>query len=230
MKMKSLKESFANFRRTMKGMSWEECIDHIWAYYKWEMLLILVIALVVYGLISWIFSTPVQTVFSGNITNCQITDRGYQYLTEDYLQTLNVETDESRITLGFTNTAGLNMDTANPAGMDGGVRVAVMVADGSLDYIISDTVGLEFYAIQGSYENIQNVLTQEQLSQFSDKLYYHTDEESGESIPIAIDISDLAFADDCMEDGKKIYLGFPIHAPHPALLTEFFEYILAWQQ
>ena len=228
MKLKSVKESFRSFRESMKGMTLEERIDHIWAYYKWELLIIVLIPIVIFALISWLCATPIQTAFGGNLTNSQITQSGYDYLTVGYLQTLGLDSGGNRVTLGTATTAGTDAVSVNATGVDGGVRVAVMVADGSLDYIIADSVALEFYTMQGAYENIETVLTAEQLAPFADKLYYQTDEESGQRIPIAIDISELPFADDCLEDGKTLYLGFPIHAPHPEQQAGFFDYLLAW--
>ncbi len=228
MKLKSIKESFRNFRNTMKDMTFEEKLDHIWTYYKWELLIILLSAIAILGLVSWLCSTPIQTAFSGNLSNCQITEHGYRYLTEDYLQTLGFDAEENRISLGMITTAGTDALSVNATGVDSGVRVVAMVADGSLDYIFADSVAIEFYALQGAYQNIESVLTAEQLAPFADKLYYYTDEESGLRVPIAIDISDIPFAEECMEDGKSIYLGFPIHAPHAEQLAEFFDYLLAW--
>lgn len=228
MGLKSVKDSFRNVRNSMKGMTFEERVDHIWTYYKWEMLGIVMIGFLIFALVSWLCSTPVETVFEGNLSNCQITNDGYRYLTGDYLNTLGLDADENRAVLGMTTTAGTDAVSVNATGIDGGVRVAVMVADGSLDYIIADSVAIEFYALQGTYQNIESVLTEEQLAPFADKLYYYTDTESGQRVPIAIDISDIAFADECMEDGEAIYLGFPIHAPHPEQQAGFFDYLLAW--
>lgn len=228
MKLKSLGQSCRSFVKTMKGMSFEERIDHIWAYYKFELLLIVIIPIMLIGAVAWLTNESVETAFSGNLTNCQITESGYRYLTEEYEQVLGLDTEKSCVSLGTATTAGTQADSVNATGVDGGVRVAVMVADGSLDYIISDSVGLEFYALQGTYENIETVLTAEQLAPFADKIYYYTDEETGEKTPVAIDISDLPFVKDCMEDGKKLYFGFPIHAPHAEQQAEFFDYLLAW--
>ncbi len=230
MKMKSIGESFRNFRQTMKGLTLEERVDHIWAYYKLELLLIVLIPIVIYALIAWLCATPIETVFSGNITNCNITEEGYRYLTDEYLQTLGVTSEENKVDLTLSNTAGTMAAAVNDSGVDEGVRVAAMVAAGSLDFIIADSVGVEYYAIQGAFETVDTVLTQEQLAPFADKIYYHTDTESGETFPVAIDISDLPFVDDCMEDGKKIFLGFTIQAPHARLLTHFFEYLQSWQK
>lgn len=230
MKMKSVKESFRNFRQTMKGLSLEERIDHIWAYYKLELLLILLIPIVLYGLISWLCATPITTVFSGNLTNANITQAGYSYLTDGYLQQLGGNSEREKADLMLSDTAGTQIASANATGVDEGVRVAAMVAAGTLDYIMTDRVGLEYYATQGAFENIESVLTQEQLAPYADKLYFHTDAESGETIPVAINISDLPFAVDCLDLEKEIYLGFPIQAPHAQRLTQFFEYLLSWEK
>ena len=120
MKFKAWGASFRSFRQRMKAMSMEERIDYIWTYYKWEIALFLLGAFVLYGVISALCATPIETKLSGNITNCSLTDVGYHYLTQGYLQELELDVQTHKVDLGLTSTAGTQITQVNPTGVDAG--------------------------------------------------------------------------------------------------------------
>ncbi len=231
MKDAQAKESnFQKLRRELSAMTFEDKIDHIWRYYKINLLLLVLIPLILIPIVTSIFRHEPEVMLRGNYCNVSLTEEGRTYVTTDYLSYKAVDTEEYTAEAEFTATAGLKMSSANAQGVDGGIAVVAEVAADLLDYIVCDEVALEFLCAQQSFLPVDQVLTQGQMDRFSDLIYTYTDEEFGDTYMLALDVSELDFFRDNVTATGKCYFAFANKKnPDVSALQDLLSYLENWK-
>lgn len=89
-------------------------------------------------------------------------------------------------------------------------------------------VALAQYRGSGMIGPVEKVLTAEQLLAFSGKLLPVTAEDGSEYLGV-VDITDTAFARDCISGGDKVYIAFPGNTVRADRLDTFLDWLLAWE-
>ena len=214
-----------HIKDAMKDMTWRERIDYIWTYYNVHIIITVSVVALVVAFLSAVLAPQKQVVFGGTTVNVTLSEEGKQYLTQQLFAPMG-GTDPAKqeifcqeSTLGQTDYG----DTT-------GAEIMTLVGDiasQSLDYIIMDESSMEYLSRGGWFGNVTDELNQEQIDLFRDKLYTVKTEE-GESIPVAIDITDLPFVRDCALKVKKVYLVLPSNTKRAEKTDEFVDWLLAW--
>ena len=221
---------FRRFRRNMEGLSMEQKIDHIWAYYRGTVLLMILIPVAVVLLLVSVFRDKPEVAFAGNFSNAILNEDGQSYLINNWLQLLDLEPGTAAIKLDHSATMGKDMGTNGGFEVDAGLQVAVSVAANELDYIVCDSVAMEFYAVQGAFLPLDEVLSEEQMAQYADQIYYYTDAEDGQTAAAALNMTDHPFFKDCVTAEGDIYLCFANkEEPLTQRLLLFLQHLDAWE-
>jgi len=92
-----------------------------------------------------------------------------------------------------------------------------------------DEISYNYYKKAAIFSSPEEMLSQEQIDQFSDKIVYYTDEEDGATYPVAINITDTAFAQDCLKTNGNVYIAFCGNTGRTERNSEFFTYLLNWK-
>ena len=219
---KGIKESLA-------GMSFKQKIDHLWTYYKWVLAVAAGVILLICIVVSSIMNKSVTTLYSGTIINVELSDVGEAYLTDDLFSYLGGVDKKEKVDLtsSYYNDLSTTQDPEGDAALV--MSVTAMVAAKELDYIIMDELSFDYYKKATIFSPLEEVLSQELIDQFSDRIVYYTDEEEGTTYPVALDITDTAFVEDCVQRGETVYIAFCGNTGRTERNSEFFEYLLNWK-
>ena len=219
---KGIKESLA-------GMSFKQKIDHLWTYYKWVLAVAAGVILLICIVVSSIMNKSVTTLYSGTIINVELSDVGEAYLTDDLFSYFGGVDKKEKVDLtsSYYNDLSTTQDPEGDAALV--MSVTAMVAAKELDYIIMDELSFDYYKKATIFASLEEVLSQELIDQFSDRIVYYTDEEEGTTYPVALDITDTAFVEDCVEGSKKVYIAFCGNTDRVERSTTFLKYVLAWK-
>ncbi len=221
---------FQRFRRTMATLTFEQKIDHIWTYYRGTVILMILIPFLLVSVLTMIFKTEPEVAFAGNFTNVSLSNEGMSYLVNDWSDRLNLDPEAETVKIGFAQTLGSNLASLAPEGVDGGLQVILSIASDDLDYVVCDQVGKDYYFAERAFLPLSQVLTTEQLSAYEEQLVYYTDEESNETIPVALKMTETAFFQDCVRGEGEIYLFFALkEKPHIERIQGFLEHLEDWE-
>ena len=215
----------------LKGMTWQQKLDHIWTYYK-EVILITVISLIVIiGVGSNMLAPKKELLMGGMCVNTYISGEGESYLLEEYFDRLQGDPKKQEVQLYFRSFGDFTVSTQEYEAFQ---SIVAMIYAEKVDYLLLDEASMGPFINYESLLDLREVFTQEELEQFGNKVRYaqHTDEEGnpiGEMLPIALEITDMPFVQDCRSYEQKIFLGFAVNAPNKDSLHDFWEYLQAWE-
>lgn len=222
-------QELRKLRDEMKPMSWSQRIDHIWTYYKEYIGLFALLIFILTGLISSIISAQKEVVITGIMVNITIDQEGYNYLSTDYADHLQI-TDDQKVALEYTSF--LNLETSN-AQQDyyAAMSVIAEVSAKRLDYMILDKMAMSFYAGQEVYMDLRQVFTEEELADFAERelLIYCQEEQQQEPWPAAIKINDFAFIKDNVTSEGDVYFALSGSSEKLEQIRAMWEYIKAWE-
>ena len=172
-----------NDRQTaFKDLSFKAKIEHIWEYYRVGIILGIFVVLIV-GSIAKAMITHVEPVFSVMMVNTWSDQtKGGECLSK-FLVENGYDAKE-----GVCDTS-LNLVIDDPLYYQDQTQLFVLLASKEYDVMFSDNTVLEKYAPQGCYQNLENYLSEAQLKELEDNLYYTTDEKTKENYPCAIHLT-----------------------------------------
>lgn len=231
-KKESLKNHWAKEKDRLREMTFREKVDHIWTYYR-EYLWVVAVAVIVIGAtvtstINLLFKEPVVTGIAVNIT---LEQAGYNYLTEDYGETLDINPRWDIVKLEYTAFGDLSDPTNSEQNYYAAMTVVGEVEAEMLDYIILDKEGMLFYIEQNIYMDLREFFTAEELAQLAkeNRLFYAQQEGSEDKWVVAADITDTPFAQDNITSEGQVYFAISARTQRPEACRDIWEYLNKWQ-
>jgi len=224
--MKKLKIN-VSLKEAMAGMTFKQKLEHLWAYYNWVLVAVFFVIMMISLLVTIIANARIEYLFSGYLANVSITEEGTAYLTDDWREVLEGNSNNEQVILNsvtfqeLVNSNNLADDYASA------MKISLEISTGALDYVIVDQVALDYYKNQQVFTSLEVILTMQQLTELEDSFVYQL--EDGVEQPIALDISETAFAKACLSAQGPIYLCFPGNAKHYGQCTDFLDYLLNWK-
>ena len=215
----------------LKPMTFREKIDHVWTYFK-EVILVAVISLVVIIGLGINILKPEKELLMGGMCACTyLTEEGEYYLQDAYFEKLQGNPKKQEVGLHFRSFGDFTTSTQDYESFQ--AIIAMMTAE-MIDYLLIDDDRLEPFIGYESLMDLRQVFTAQELEQFGDKIRYaqHADEDgnpTGEKIPVALDITDLPFIQNCRQYEQYIFLCFSANAPNKDNLRDFYQYLLDWE-
>lgn len=163
-----------------KAMPFKKKAEHIWEYYRWH---ILVTVVLVFALGSWIqgIVTHKEPVLQLEMINCYgNTPNGEAF--EDFLNQQGVPYDPDAVLVG----KNIQLNGPDISITFGAAQMlACSIAAGEPDLIFWETDEL-MPALEGALLDLREILPQELLDEYADSLVYAVDEETGEEYPCGI--------------------------------------------
>ena len=221
MKRVSIKDALA-------GKTFGEKVEYLWTYYKWVLLVIAIGAGLISTVATGIRNRNTETLYSGMLVNTDISEEGTQFLTDDFFAYLGG--NEKKQNMVLTSTYFRNSENSDPE-MDSVavMRLMASVLAGDLDYTLLNDVAYEAYQDQLLFTALGEVLPAQLLEQYAEQIVYFTDTEQGITYPQAINISDWAFVQDCVQPNGAVYLAFCNKSDAMADNETFIAYLQGWK-
>lgn len=221
MKRKGIAEATA-------GMSLKQKAEYFWTYYKWVLAVAAGVIVLICIVVSSVMNKSVTTLYSGIVINTELSEEGQAYLSDGWFEQLGGVEKKEKVDISSTYYNDLSATQDPEADAAAAMRVTAMVAAKELDYIIMDELSFNYYKKAAIFSSPEEMLSQGQIDRFSDKIVYYTDEEDGVTYPVAIDITDTAFAQNCLKAHGNVYIAFCGNTDRTERNSEFFDYLLDW--
>ena len=232
------KSKFSNFleevrklREEMRPMTFRQKVDHIWTYYKDYILVSLPFLLIIVGLIASAIGNATEKVVTGIMVNITIDQEGFNYLSTDYEEYLQLEEGQA-VKLEYTNFEDLTTSPDTENNYYAAMGVVGEVSAKTLDYMILDGMSMQFYSTQEIYGDLRTVLTEEELAYFQEKdlVVYCLEEGQTEKWPAAIKIDDLPFVKKYIRSNDSVFFALSGSTQKPDACRAIWEYINAWEE
>lgn len=236
-KKKSQKNSYLipglkKLKTNMKGMSFSQKVDHIWTYFKEYILVGILLAVMVFGMVSSLLSTRREAVITGVMANLSMSQKGYSYLSTDY-EKLVATGKNQYVSFQYVNFESLENSAQVEASYAAAMKPVAMAVNRELDYILMNETALKFYMAYDFFLDLREFFTPEEMEQWESRVIYYSvvDSLTGEetdAIPVAINLEGLAFKTDTIGEGEA-YLSFLNEPDRMERYRQFWEYLNAWE-
>lgn len=233
MKETKLYKGYIRLIETLKPMTGKQRVEHIWEYYKEYMFVALMVIVMLFIVFSSVFKKENEILLAGALVNVRVSDEGWKYINEDYFAHIGGVDGKQELSISSSfvenlYTSASNFDTNYNIIMS----IVSMVNAKSLDYLLLDQDSMELYLTQDVMLELTELFTEEEIKALGDKvIYLECEDEDGNIVsrmPVAVNIADTRFAQDCMNIEKGCYFAVAVNAPHLDTCRNFWEYLMAW--
>ncbi len=249
----ALMDEFKEERENMKKAPLKEKIDYIWQYYKWHILIPLIIII---GLSSYIYTlvTKPDILLDGILLNTYNTEASdmTDKLTEEFFKVQNI--DGKKYDISLNSTLSYNADTlAGATDYETSQILTAWLAAGDIDFISGDLSTMTTLAYKDYFADLRDILSEEQIKTFepyflyideavlfaptSDEVYdltaVDTEEypdctkpvEMDRPIPVLIDISGYKKLEELYANPDELVLGIAVNSDMNDIFFEFLDFL-----
>jgi len=213
---------------TMAPMTWPQRIDYVWFSYKEVVLIVALVLVLGIGMLTSFLQNNKETIFGGSFINVDMKQAGIDYLQSQYLQELEGDPETQQIEIVA------NQFEVYSSELDYNYNMAMStfgyIEAGIIDYIIGDTLAMEWYISDEIYMDLALVFSKEELAELAaaDLLIYANLENTQIFTPIAVKLTDTDFAKDNLKTKDEVYLMFVGPLEFAEQYHDFYEYLMAW--
>ncbi len=210
--------------KKMKGKSLKEKAAYFWEYYRVATIVAILVIAFAANLIYTIV-TAKDSAFHGVLIN-GYTDIDATSFMEGFESFAQIDTNKYSTSLETNFT--LQQDSTDQYTMANIQKFAAMVAAKELDVVIIDPDTFATYADGGYFYNLNDLLSDEMLNEYEDRLiYYDIPEDGQEDVPAAIRVTDVPFLQETQAYAayEDAYLAVIVNTQHPDTVISFLEYL-----
>ena len=223
-----IKQQWQELKDVLRPMPWKKKLEHLWEYYKWVLVVLAVIGMIIYISIVGYSNLRVEGLFYGEVVNLDFDTEGVEYLREDFLEYLGGVEGDQKVSVFMSNLI-MGDDSTYDNYYAPLMRTASEISDGKLDYFLVDSAALTCYCNEEILMDLRQLFTEDELAQMGDSVVYVLYEETGEKIPMAINVTDSAFMTSRLNYMKTAYLCFVANTERTETCKIFYEYFMAYQ-
>ena len=242
-----ISEYIKNEREKMKGKSFRERLSYFWYYYKWLVIALAVVALVLAKAISTEINRK-DVVLNGILVDGVATLETPAVLQEFY-DTNGIDPEKEEI---YLNT-GLSLDSGIPSVVSTTYqRIHAGIGAKDTDFLMGYEYVIQRFANDPSnmFCDLRTILSRERLAELEEALYYidgnvieqirenpdaavplpdpKKPEEMADPIPVAVDLSSCKeFVSAYYQSEKAVYFAVVVNAPRKELTAQFMEFLLS---
>ena len=222
---RSIREIIREELKKLKGMTWGQRLGYIWDYYKPLMAAILAVILVISIGVSIYQNMQINHLLNVYFVNCNSAEMDAQAVTDDFAEYIGGIGEKDEILID-TSTV-LDAEDTSQYSMASQMKITAVAAAGDIDVAVFDAEQYEKYRDGYGLEDLSNVLSEEQLSRWEDALVYGKDEETGEEIPVALDVQKVSLIEKYdVYNGEKAYAAVMANSSHTDMSAKFLEYLM----
>lgn len=223
-----IKAQWQELKDTLRPMPWKKKLEHLWEYYKWVLVLLIVISTLIYISVVGYSNARVEGLFYGEAVNLDFDTQGLEYLREDFLKHLDGVEGDQKVSLFFSNLV-VGADSTYENYFAPLMRTSSEISNGTLDYMLVDSAALTVYFNEEILMDLRELFTEEELTQMGESIVYVLYEETGEKIPMAINVTDSAFMTSRLNYKETAYLCFVAGTERTETCKIFYDYFMAYQ-
>lgn len=233
-------------REDMEEMTFPEKVDHLWSYYGIYVIAIGVFLVLVASFLVTMFQNRQKEILVGGIfVNISMSQKGYNYLSEDYFTLLGGEEGKQIVEISTTDFSSLEDPTNSEDNYTASMLLVNLAAANRLDYAILNGFALQHYAYwdEGLLLDLREVFSEEKMAEFKTKdmlwyaIYDVTDEEfenpdlidpnDPRLVPVGIKMGKTKFGQEAMS-GQEAYFAVVALNKGPEASVAVWEYIENW--
>ena len=223
-----IKAQWLELKETIRPMPWKKKLEHLWEYYKWVLVVLIVVGFILFIAITGYRNARVEGLLYGEIVNLSFDMPALDYLSDDFLEYLGGVEGDQKVSVFMSNLVVGEDSTYNnyyaPL-----MRTSSEISNHQLDYVLVDSPTLATYFENEFFLDLRELFTAEELAQMEDVLVYVLYEETGERIPMAINVTETAFVQNRMNHDVTAYLGFIGNTERLDTCRVFYDYFMAYQ-
>lgn len=217
----------------LKPMTPGQRIAYIWAYYKIQIFLLIISIIFIISTVMTLSSASKEPLIAGVLTNVELSQEGWDYVQDDFFAYLEGDEKTQSVKLSVTNFSDIYTNVSLfDASYTSAMNTVSLVSSGFLDYLIMSEDALRFYMTQDIFLDLTEFFTADELEALGDrviKLQMVDDDGTVTSnCPVAIDISDLPFIQDCLNPVQDCYFSLSATSERLENCRIFWEYLLDW--
>ena len=219
--LQRLKDHLKELKETLDRLPFGQKIEHLWIYYKHVLFIAIAIGIAISLVVNAIVVSKQETLLSGTALNVFITDEGHEeikrIISEDgTLEGKSFLDEFPYLDTFFLDMGALDEQTAN--------YLVTRISAQALDYILADESVMQ--VLSTNYFLDMRLLFDEQtLSRWP--LVYKVDEETGESIPVALELPDTDVSEQHLAtNAGKIYMCCTAGNIHPEAFARLADALL----
>ncbi|MCD7764244.1 MAG: hypothetical protein LUI14_13885 [Lachnospiraceae bacterium] len=206
----------------LKLLSWKDRLIYVWDYYKPQMAAIIAVIFVIYLGITIYHNLQIDNVFSVYMVNCNSYYVDSETLLADYTDYIGGIGEKEEMT--FDTSIILDEEDSN-YGYAYQMKFTAVLTAQMVDVILADTDTFEEYAGYGYFVDLREVLTDEQLEEWSDLLVYMDNTEEGVNAPYAIDLTGTAVVEEYDLYEGTVYGGVVINGENIDMAPTFLDWM-----
>lgn len=222
-------KNLKNLKSDMANMSYQEKLLHLWTYYKWVFVVVLILIMCVSVFLAVLENKRTTMLLGGITVNVQLSEEGKSYLSDDYLPIIGTGNKHEIVALSHTDITDVSSTTVYENNYYSVMSLLALCANQEVDYLILDQTGFEAMLIQAAYLGLDEVYTPEELVEFGEDLVYAQNKGETEPSAIALDITDSAFVQENAKVKDKVYFVYVANSPRVEECRAFFEYLMAYK-
>lgn len=237
--------SIKELKADMAGMTFREKVDHLWSYYGFYAVAVLGLVVLVSGLLITMVQNKQKEILVGGIfVNVSMSQKGYNYLSEDYFAYLGGEEGKQIVEISTTDFSSLEDPTSSEDNYNASTLLVNLAAANRLDYAIVDAFALKHYLgwEQGLFMDLRECFSEEQIAEFQEKdmLWYvlrTEDEQEFEQgdfsaddprlVPVALKMDKTKFGQEMMGSKEAFFVIVALNKG-PEASVAVWEYIENW--
>lgn len=170
----AISDEIRHQRQRLKGKGWKAYVSYFFTYYTWHVVAIIAVIAVVWSLVSTLLNHKDQAVgvifMNAAFSNATGVDYGAQ-MEDDFEAYAGIDTSEyeASVDTSIYQTPGVINDTYDISASE---KVSVQAAAGTLDVVVADASNFKYYSYSLAFRDLREVLSEEQLERYADRLYY----------------------------------------------------------
>ena len=223
-----IKGQWLELKEALRPMPWKKKLEHLWEYYKWVLVVLLVVATIIYIAVVGYSNARVEGLLYGEIVNINFDTEGVEYLSKDFLEHLNGVKGDQKVSLFMSNLI-IGQDSTYENYYAPLMRTSSEISNGKLDYVLVDSAALTVYFNEEILLDLRQLFTPEELAQMEDSLVYVLYEETGEKIPMAINVTESSFVKNRLTSETAVYLAFIGNTTRMETCRVFYDYFMAYK-
>ncbi len=171
----------------LKGAPLKEKFSYFMEYYLKSTLAIIAILILVGSFVYTIVTAPEDTAFAAYFYN-DTGDSSSTALIDDYIAYTGIDTKEHEVYLDAT--MDYSADNGNYMAYTGLEKAMAVISTKELDIIVGDQEAFDYFLRSDCFHDVTTILPAELLEKYKDQFYYYTFEETGETLPVGIYVTD----------------------------------------
>lgn len=189
-------DEFKKQREALKDKPFKEKWSYFWYYYKVHVIVVICVLILAGTTIHDIVTTK-DIAFYVAFLNCFATDQDEEFI-DDFAQLTDIDLEENDVYLD--SNMRFNVTQYDENSMAAAQKFLAMSAAGEIDVVVTDRDVFASYADNGTFMDLHNYLTEDQIEKYKDHFFYFDEGILDDEVDYeAIANSELAIPEDTEE-------------------------------